>query len=101
MACHAEFDGSEFERCLFVSPVLDMEKLIQNMMQWAGVSEEKLKREFLIPTDFGEILSWEHYEYAKAYPITGWRGQTDILYAGNDNMTERETVNIGSIRRSN
>lgn len=29
------FDGSEFKRCLLVSPVLDMEKLIQNMMQWA------------------------------------------------------------------
>ena len=28
------FDGSEFDRCLFVSPVLDMEKLTQNMMQW-------------------------------------------------------------------
>ncbi len=86
------FDGSEFERCLFVSPVLDMAKLIQNMMQWAGVSEEKLKSESLIPTDFGETLSWEYYEYAKAHPITGWRCWTDILYAGNDNMTTRKTV---------
>lgn len=86
------FDGSEFERCLFVSPVLDMEKLIRNMMLWAGVSEERLKRESLIPTDFGETLSWKYYEYAKTHPITRWRCQTDILYAGNDNMTERETV---------
>lgn len=86
------FDSSEFERCLFISPVLDMEKLIQNMMQWAGVPEEKLKRESLIPTDFGETLSWEYYEYAKAYPITRWRCQTYILYAGNDNMTTRKTV---------
>lgn len=86
------FDGSEFKRCLFVSPVLDMEKLIRNMMQWAGVSEEKLRRESLIPTDFGETLSWEYYEFAKAHSITEWRCQTDILYAENDNMTERETV---------
>lgn len=37
------FDGPEFEQCLFVSPVLDMEKLIQNMMLWAGVAEERLR----------------------------------------------------------
>lgn len=61
-------------------------------MQWAGVSEERLKTEFLIPTDFGEILSWEYYEYAKAHSITEWQSPTDILYAGNDNMTARETV---------
>lgn len=86
------FDGSEFEKCLYVSPVLDMEKLIQSMMQWAGVSERTLKTESLIPTDFGETLSWEYYEYVKRHPITRWRCQTDILYAGNDNMTTRKTV---------
>ena len=86
------FDGSEFERCLFVSPVLDMEKLIQSMMQWAGVSEERLKIESQIPTDFGETLSWEYYEYVKTHPITKWRCRADILYAGRDNMTARETV---------
>jgi hypothetical protein len=86
------FNGSEFERCLFVSPILDMEKLIRNMMQWAGVSEERLKEETRIPTDFGETLSWKYYEYAKAHPITEWLCQTDILYAGNDTMTQRDTV---------
>lgn len=86
------FDGSEFERCLFVSPVLDMEKLIQNMMQWADVSEERLKKESLVPTDIGETLSWKYYEYAKAHPIMEWRCRIDILYASNDNMTTQKTV---------
>lgn len=85
-------DDLEFERCLFVSPVLDMENLIQNMMQWAGVSEERLKTESLIPTNFGETLSWDYYKYVKAHPITQWRCPTDILYADNDNMTDREIV---------
>lgn len=48
------FCGLEFEKYLFVSPVLDMKKLIQNMMQWAAVSEERLEAESLIPTDFAE-----------------------------------------------
>lgn len=86
------FDGLEFDRCLLVSPVLDMENLIQNMMQWAGVSEESLKKESLIPTEFGEILSWKYYEYSKAHPIIKWRSRTDILYAGKDNMTAKKTV---------
>ena len=86
------FCGLEFEKCLFVSPVLDMEKLIQNMMQWAAVSEERLEAESLIPTDFGETLSWNYYEYAKAHPITEWQCRTDILYAENDQMTSWNTV---------
>lgn len=86
------FDGSQFERCLFVSPVLDMEDLIQNMMRWAGVSEVRLERESRIPTNFGETLSWEYYEYAKAHPISVWRCLTDILYGGRDNMTARKTA---------
>lgn len=62
-------DSLEFERCLFVSPVLNMEKLIQNMMLWAGVSEERLKGDSLTPTDFRETLSRKYYEYVKARPI--------------------------------
>lgn len=62
------------------------------MMLWAGVPKERLKRESLIPTDFGETLSWEYYEYVKAHPITRRLCRTDIFYAGNDNITEWETV---------
>ena len=36
-------EGEPLERALFVSPVLDMELLILDMMQWAGVSEESLE----------------------------------------------------------
>lgn len=86
------FTGLEFEKCLFVSPVLDMKKLIRNMMLWAEVSEERLKDELLIPTDLGETLSLKYYEYAKAHPITKWQCPTYILYADKDNMTSRNTV---------
>lgn len=86
------FCGLEFVKCLFVSPVLDMEKLIQNMMQWAAVSEERLEAESLIPTDFGETLSWDYYKYAKAHPVAEWQCRTDILYAEHDQMTSRDTV---------
>ncbi len=47
-----------FRKCLFLSPVLDMERLIRNMMRWTGVTEERLREEKEIPTSFGETLSW-------------------------------------------
>ena len=86
------FGGEKLEQALFVSPVLDMERLIRDMMGWAEVSEERLKAEGEIPTGFGETLSWRYLQYAQAHPITNWRTPTAILYAGRDNLTGRETV---------
>ncbi len=80
------------EQALFVSPVLDMEKLIRNMMLWASVDEESLEREGEIPTNFGETLSWDYLQYAKTHPITKWVAPTALLYAGQDNLTDRRTV---------
>ncbi|MDO5844655.1 MAG: alpha/beta hydrolase [Methanocorpusculum sp.] len=77
--------------CLFVSPILDMNKLILKMMSYADVSEEKLKSEKIIQTEFGETLSWKYYLYAKEHPVK-WNHPTSILYAGCDNLTERFTV---------
>lgn len=86
------FGEEEFERCLFVSPVLDMERLIGNMMKWASVSEEMLRREREIRTDFGQTLSWEYLSYVREHPILKWNSPTAILYAGKDNLTERCVV---------
>ncbi|WP_312941852.1 GNAT family N-acetyltransferase [Oscillibacter sp.] len=80
------------EQVLFVSPVVDMKKLIQNMMQWAAVDEARLEKEGKIPTDFGETLSWDYLQYSKAHPIEKWTAPTAILYAGQDNLTDRGTI---------
>ncbi len=78
-----------FEKCLLLSPVLDMERLIRNMMRWANVDEAQLRREREIPTPFGETLSWDYYEYVRARPVDRWSSPTSILYGENDNLTER------------
>lgn len=80
------------EQALFVSPVLDMERLIRSMMLGASVDEARLEREGEIPTGFGETLSWRYLQYAKAHPIAKWDAPTAILYAGQDNLTDRGTV---------
>ena len=80
------------EKSLFVSPILDMEKLIRDMMGWAGVTQEQLKEAGEIPTAFGETLSWNYLTYAEEHRITKWDSPTAILYAGHDHLTARETV---------
>lgn len=75
-----------------MSPVLDMEKLIRDMMGWAGVAQEQLKQAGEIPTAFGETLSWKYLTYGLEHRITKWDSPTAILYAGQDHLTARETV---------
>ena len=79
------------DRALFVSPVLDMERLILDMMGWAGVSEQALREQGEIPTDFGEKLSWAYLCYVREHPIA-WRVPTEILYAGGDHLVSRQSV---------
>lgn len=86
------FAGEPIDRYLFVSPILDMEQLIGNMMLWSGVTEERLKKEKIIPTNFGETLSWEYLSYVREHRIIAWNVPTSILYGTEDNLTDRKTV---------
>lgn len=83
----------EIEKALFISPILDMERLILDMMQWANVTEQELCEKGEIPTDFGETLSWEYLNYVRENSID-WKIRTEILFAGKDNFTSLKTVDI-------
>jgi esterase/lipase len=86
------FQSERFDRCLFLSPILDMEHLIQNMMSWFNVDEKQLAEKQEIPTPMGEKLSWAYYQYVKEHPIKKWQSRTCILYGEKDNLTERSVV---------
>ena len=79
------------KQAYFISPIVNMEKLICNMMAWADVSEEELREKKTVPTNFGETLSWEYLRYVRENPIE-WRVPTKILYGSNDNLTSLETM---------
>ena len=83
--------GRAPDRALLVSPVLDMEWLILDMMGRAEVSEQTLRERGEIPTDFGETLSWEYLSYVREHPIA-WQAPTEILYAGGDHLVSRQSV---------
>lgn len=89
-AMHALADR-QFEKAFLISPVVDMEKLISDMMTWAGVAEDELRKKKEIPTAFGETLSWEYWSYAKAHPIT-WQVPTYVLYGEKDTL-----ISFGSV----
>ena len=79
------------DKAFFISPIVDMEKLICDMIQWAHVTEEELKSKGVIHTGFGEDLSWDYLCYVRSHPVR-WNVPTQILYGGNDNLTSYETV---------
>ena len=83
--------NKKIERAYFISPVVDMEKLIRNMMQWANVTEDDLQKQKEIPTSFGETLSWAYLCYVREHPVT-WTVPTHILYGEKDNLTSYETI---------
>ena len=79
------------DRAYFISPVVDMEKLIGSMMLWSNVTEPELAEKVEIATDFGETLSWRYLCYVREHPVA-WRVPTRILYGERDNLTSIETI---------
>ncbi len=86
------FAGEPLRRALFVSPILDMERLITDMMRGAGVTEQELEARGEIAAGFGQTLSWRYLSWERQHPVQNWDCPTAILYAGHDNMTGRETA---------
>lgn len=86
------FAGAPLKKALFVSPIVDMEQLICDMMHWAGVSQEQLREKGEIATDFGQTLSWQYLCWVREHPLHGWQVPTAVLYAGQDAMTARSTI---------
>ena len=80
------------ECALFVSPILDMDRLITTMMGWAGVTQAELEARGEIPTAFGETLSIAYQRDVRSHPVEAWTAPTSILYAGGDHLTPRGVV---------
>lgn len=62
-------DETRVDRALFVSPVVDMERLIETMMAGEGITEPELRQRGEIKTEFGETLSWRYLQDVRQHPI--------------------------------
>ena len=79
------------EKAMFISPIVDMEKLILDKMKEVGISEKNLFLRKVIHTQSGEALSWDYLVYVRNNPIT-WNIPSSILYGKKDNMTDVTTI---------
>jgi len=84
-------------RAYFISPIVDMERLIRDMMDREGVTEEELERRGVIPTAWGEDLSWEYLQWVRSHPVR-WDVPTEILWGERDVLTSRETISTFAAR---
>ncbi len=83
--------GPLLKKAYFISPVVDMEALILNMMAASGVTEAALEARGEVPSSSGETLSWEYLRRVRAQPVR-WDVPTAILYGGCDTLTSLQTV---------
>ena len=63
----------QVDEAYLISPVVDMNQLIENMMQ------------------FGETLSMQYLRYVREHPVS-WHVPTRILYGEHDNLTSMQTI---------
>ena len=87
----SSLDETLVDRAYFISPIVDMEKLICHMMQRSNVTERELAEKREIAADFGETLSWDYLCYVRQHPIL-WNVPTRILYGEHDHLTSIETA---------
>lgn len=80
-----------FTKCLFQSPVLNMEYLIRQIFIWFNVTEEELYIEKVISTPF-DVLCWDYFQYVVEHPIEKWNFPTSILYAHKDNLQSLDVI---------
>ena len=86
------YKDEDIKQCLFLSPVVNMKIIIDNMMQWSNVTEKELKEKQEIKTDFGQTLYWDYYKFVKENPIVSWNKNTFVLYGNKDNLQEEKII---------
>jgi len=80
-------------KSLFLSPVVNMERVIQCMMSGFQVSEQRLKEEKTIPLPIGKTLDWDYYTFVKQHPVNfNWDSTIYILYGSEDQLTPQEEI---------
>lgn len=85
------YKDEEINQCIFLSPVIDMKIIIKNMMDNFGITENRLKEEQTIHTNWGQTLYWDYYCYVNEHPIDKWNKKTSILFGSDDDLCDNET----------
>lgn len=85
------YRGRRFENCLFQSPIVNMEYLIDRMFSWFGITKEELREKGEVRTPV-DTMSWPYYLYVKEHPVDIWPSPTHILYGAKDSLQSRRVI---------
>jgi len=89
-AMHA-LSEKNIDRAFFISPFIDMENFILEMLKVANVTEENLREAKEFISESGENLSWKYLCYVRENPIV-WKVPTHILCGDRDLFTPLESM---------
>ncbi|WP_421908857.1 alpha/beta hydrolase [Methanolacinia petrolearia] len=93
------YHNLDLEQSLFLFPIVNMERLIENMMKNNGISEERLNIEGRIQLPDGQALDINYYRYVKDNPVSfEWKSPTSILYGSKDDLSEWKEISGFSSR---
>ena len=84
------YKDESLEQTLLLSPVVDMRRIIENIMSYAQVTPEQLEQQKEIVTPF-KTLYWDYYQYVIEHPVE-WNKKTALLYGAKDFLCEYEIV---------
>lgn len=77
-------------QAFFVSPIVDMQRLICDALKHCGASEEDLHRQGTI-FDGNLLLSWQYLQWVRQNPVC-WKVPTAVLYGEHDCLVPFDTV---------
>lgn len=86
------YPSEPLEKAFFLSPVVDMQRIIENMMMSFSITEEQLERQRIVSTPMGQDLYWDYYCFVKKHPVIKWSVPTYILKGDNDDLCESNVV---------
>jgi alpha-beta hydrolase superfamily lysophospholipase len=84
------YKNKPINKAWFLSPVVDLRRLIENIMKVANITPERLHEEKTIHTPF-KILDWDIYNFV-CHNSLHWETPTSILFGENDTICEKELV---------
>lgn len=79
------------DRVWFLSPVINMERIIHNLMDYCHITEVQFKEMVMVENDI-ETLYYPYYKYVCEHPIKDWPHETYILRGETDTLCEYSYV---------
>ncbi|MEA5004448.1 MAG: alpha/beta hydrolase [Christensenella sp.] len=86
------YSGEPLKKALFLSPVVNMQRILYDMMRAFDISEKHLREERHIPLSGAPALDWDYFCYVKEHPIADWPIPTAILCGEKDELCACDTT---------